>query len=154
MAEDSIRKKDKNNLLKGQQPIKKGTKRAISMKNLCLGNEYHFMRKTFIMLYKICIQCYQVGKKLLKIFKNAKCTPFQICEWTMFVRCPFIDLKPKIRCSSSISKRWTRSSILNVGKNDVLVRSMSNSANLVMGYTTLDVCLFEAKNRVFEFDHQ
>ena len=93
-------------------------------------------------------------KKLLKISKIAKCTPFQICEWTMFVRCPFIDLKPKIRCSSSISKRWTRSSLFNVGKNDVLVRSMSNSANLAMGYTIFDVCLFEAKNRVFEFDYQ
>ena len=42
------------------------------------------------------------------------------------------------------------------GKNDVRVGSMSNLVNLVKALlgSMFDVCLFEPKNWVFEFDHQ
>ena len=39
-------------------------------------------------------------------------------------------LKPKIRCSSSITKRWSRLSSSDVWKNDVRVSSMSNLVNI------------------------
>ena len=46
--------------------------------------------------------------------------------------------------------------VFDVPKNNVRVSSMSNSLNLVKPLLGLkfDVRLFEAKNRVFEFDHQ
>ena len=46
--------------------------------------------------------------------------------WTMFANSIFDRLKPKIGCSNSISKRWTRSSTFNVRKNDVRVCLMNN----------------------------
>ena len=64
--------------------------------------------------------------------------------------------KPKIGCSSSITNRWTLSSSFNVQKSDVRVSSMSDLVNVekaVLG-STFDFRSFEAKNRVFEFDHQ
>ena len=64
--------------------------------------------------------------------------------------------KPKIGCSSSITIRWTRLSSFDVRKNDVRVSSMSNLVNVVKTVlgSKFDVRSFEAKNRVFEFDHQ
>ena len=48
------------------------------------------------------------------------------------VRSSMFDLSmPKIGCSSSITIRWTRSSLFDVRKNDVRVSSMSNLGNLV-----------------------
>ena len=46
--------------------------------------------------------------------------------------------------------------MLDVGKNDVRVSSMSNLVNVVKTVlgSKFDVRSFEAKNRVFEFDHQ
>ena len=43
-----------------------------------------------------------------------------------------------------------------IRKNYVPVSSISNLVNLVKALlgSMFDVCLFEAKNRVFEFDHQ
>ena len=64
--------------------------------------------------------------------------------------------KPKIGCSSSITNELTRSSLFDVPKNDIRVSSMSNLVNLVKALlgSKFDVQPFEAKNRVFEFDHQ
>ena len=64
--------------------------------------------------------------------------------------------KPKIECSSSITNRLTRSSLFDVRKSEVRVSSKSDLVNLVkvlLG-STFNVRSFEAKNRVFEFDHQ
>ena len=61
--------------------------------------------------------------------------------------------KPKIGCSSSITKRWTHSSLFDVWKMDVWDCSMRNSVNLVMGCTTFEFHFrsFEAKNnRAFD----
>ena len=68
----------------------------------------------------------------------------------------FDRLKPKIGCSSSITIRWTRSSSFDVRKNDVRVSSMSDLVNVVKALlgSKFDVRSFEAKSRVFEFDHQ
>ena len=68
----------------------------------------------------------------------------------------FDSLKPKIGCLSSITKRWTRSSPFDVQKNDVWVCSMSDWVTLIKAQwgSMFDVCSFEAKNRVFEFNHQ
>ena len=53
---------------------------------------------------------------------------------TMFdVWCSIVQ-GPKIGCSSSITKRWTRSRQFNVRKNDVLVCSMINSLILVKAF--------------------
>ena len=46
----------------------------------------------------------------------------------------FDRLKPKIGCSSSISKRWTHTSPFNVQKNDVRVCSMNNLVKLVKAF--------------------
>ena len=64
--------------------------------------------------------------------------------------------KPKIGCSSSITNRQTRSSLFDVQKNDVWVSSMSNILNVVKALlgSKFDVLSFEAKNRVFKFNHQ
>ena len=64
--------------------------------------------------------------------------------------------KPKIGCLSSITNIWTLSSLLDVGKNDVRVSSMSNLVNLVKALlgSKFDVQSLKAKNRVFEIDHQ
>ena len=68
----------------------------------------------------------------------------------------FNGLNPEIGCSSSITKRWTRSSSFDVRKTDVRVCSLSNLVNLVKAPlgSKFDVRSFEAKNRVFEFDDQ
>ena len=64
--------------------------------------------------------------------------------------------KPKIVCSSSITKGWTGASSFDVRKNNVRVCSKSNLVNLVKVLldSKFDVRSLEAKNRVFEFDHQ
>ena len=61
--------------------------------------------------------------------------------------------KPKIGCSSSITKRCSLLSSFAVRKNDVRVSSMNN-LNLVKALFGFDVHSFEGKNRVFEFDYQ
>ena len=43
----------------------------------------------------------------------------------------FDSSKPKLGCSKSNTKRWTRSSPIDVQKNDIQVCSMSNLVNLV-----------------------
>ena len=62
--------------------------------------------------------------------------------------------KPKIGCSSSITIRCL--SLFDVRKNDDPVSSMSNLVNVLKALlgSKFDVRSFEAKNRVFEFDHQ
>ena len=67
----------------------------------------------------------------------------------------FERLKPKIGCSSLITKRWTRLSPFDVRKNDVRVCSMSDFVILIEALlgSMFDVSSFEAKNWVFEFDH-
>ena len=47
----------------------------------------------------------------------------------------FECLKPKIGCSSLITKRWTRLSPFDVWKSDVQVWSMNNSVNLVNAFS-------------------
>ena len=55
-----------------------------------------------------------------------------------------------------MTNKWTRLSLLDVQKNDVWVSSKINSVNLVKALLGLmfNVCSFEAKNRLFEFDHK
>ena len=68
----------------------------------------------------------------------------------------FDSLKPKIGCLSSITNRWTGSSWSDVWKKDVQVRSMSDlviPVNALLGWK-FDVSSLEAKNRVFELNHQ
>ena len=55
----------------------------------------------------------------------------QVMNTYMLRSSMFDRSKPKIGCSSSITKRWTRSSLFDVRKNDVRVCSMSNLGNLV-----------------------
>ena len=64
--------------------------------------------------------------------------------------------KPKMGCSSSITNKKTCLGLVDVRKNDVRVSSMSNLVNVVKALlgSKFDVRSFEAKNRVFEFDHQ
>ena len=61
-----------------------------------------------------------------------------------------------IGCSSSITIKWTCLSSFDVRKNDVRASSMGNLVNVVKALlgSKFDVRSFEAKNRVFEFDHQ
>ena len=68
--------------------------------------------------------------------------------WSSMFDC----LKPKIRCLSLITKERTYSGSFDVWKVEVWVCSMSNFVNLVP--IMFDVCSFEAKNRVLEFDCQ
>ena len=89
-------------------------------------------------------------------------------KWTLLIVIVFSDgsnnvrrsmfdrSKPKIGCSSLITNRWTRSSSFDVRKSDVGVSSKSDLVNLVKALlgSKFDVRSFEAKNRVFEFDHQ
>ena len=51
---------------------------------------------------------------------------------------------------------WTRSSSFDVRIDDVQVSLMSNLVNLVKALldSKFDVRSFEAKNKVFEFDHR
>ena len=58
--------------------------------------------------------------------------------------------------SSSFDVQKMLFEFVQCSKNDVQVSSMSNSVNLVKALLGLmfDVHSFEAKNRVFEFDHQ
>ena len=68
----------------------------------------------------------------------------------------FDHSKPKMGCLSSITNRWTCSSSFDVRKNDVRVSSMKkfNKSSEGLLSSMFDVHSFEAKNRVFEFDHQ
>ena len=65
-------------------------------------------------------------------------------------RLMFDGSKPKIGCSSSITRRLTCLSPFDVRKNNIRVCSMSSSINLIKALLRS----FEAKNWVVEFDHQ
>ena len=77
--------------------------------------------------------------------------------WSNNVRSSMFDRsKPKIRCLSSITNRWTCSNLFDVQKSYVRVSSKSNLVNLVKAIlgSKFDVWSFEAKNWVFQSDHQ
>ena len=79
------------------------------------------------------------------------------CDGSNYVRSSMFDCsKPKIECSSSITKRLTRSSPFDVRKKDIRVCSMINLVNIAKALlgSMFYVCLFEAINRVFELNHQ
>ena len=59
-----------------------------------------------------------------------------------------------IGCSGSITKLRTYLSPFDIQKIDVRVCLMNNSAKLVTVRTFVNVRLFKAKNRMFEFDYQ
>ena len=61
-------------------------------------------------------------------------------------------LKPKICCLNLITYIWTRSSLFGVQKNDFRVGPMSNLVKL--SGSMFNIRLFEAKNKVSEFNHQ
>ena len=64
--------------------------------------------------------------------------------------------KPKIGCSSSITKRWTSLSPFHVQKNKVGAYLLNIFAKLVKALlgSIFGVRLFETKNRVFMFNYQ
>ena len=68
----------------------------------------------------------------------------------------YVRSKQKLGCSSSITKRLTRSSPFDVRNYDVWDCWMSNFINLVMDTlgSMFHVRLFKAKNKVFQFNYQ
>ena len=77
-------------------------------------------------MYSISDYTYHIA--ILRI-KNKRLTS---SDGSNYVQNSMFDCsKPKIGCSSLITKRWTNSSPFDVRKNDVQVSSMSNLVNLV-----------------------
>ena len=79
------------------------------------------------------------------------------CDGSNYVWSSMFDcLKPKIGCSSLITKSWTCSRSFDVRKTDVWVCSLRNLVNLVKALlgSKFNVWSFEAQNRVFKFDNQ
>ena len=121
--------------------------------NLCIG--CCTFRKLFqitrpLLSYCVYPSC-QRDQSEHPAFRDASSDGLNCVRNLMFDR-----LKPKIGCSSSITKISTRSSSFGVRKNDVRVCSMSSLVYLVKALLGLmfNIRLFKAKNSVFEFDQK